>query len=150
MGEPVDAERWTPLLPYALERATDRVFAFMNAHYLYALTRAGQRSAADAALRQLTADPPPDPAWEVGLALLAGVVDLADGRWAPGVASLEPFVELLPCVGGSDAQNDLFLQAYLVGLVRCGRAGDARRLLAQRIGDRAPNPQETAWFSSLT
>ncbi len=146
-GEPVAAEDWAPMLPYARARAGDRVMPFMNAHYVHALGRAGEGDAARAALSLLAAraDGTREP-WRTGLALLHGVLALAEGDGKAGVAAMEPVFGTLGCTGGSDAQNDLFAQAYLVGLARSGRAGEASALLRRRIGERAPTPQEISWL----
>jgi hypothetical protein len=146
-GEPVPAQDWAPMLPYARARAGDRVMPFMNAHYVHALGRAGEGDAARAALGRLAAraDGTREP-WRTGLALLHGVLALAEGDAKAGVAAMEPVFGTIGCTGGSDAQNDLFAQAYLVGLARSGRVDAARALLRRRIGDRAPTPQEESWL----
>lgn len=146
-GEVVDPALWGPIVPFAEERAADRVFPFMNAHYLYALARAGRVGAARTALDVLSGPSGPlSPAWEVGLPLLRGVVALAEEDWAGAVRSMAPVIDTVSCVGGSDAQNDLFAQSYLVGLARSGRVDEARRILARRTGNRTPSAQELAWL----
>jgi tetratricopeptide (TPR) repeat protein len=147
MGEAVDPALWGPIVPYAEERAADRVFPFMNAHYLYALARAGRVGTARTALAELSGPGHPlSPAWEVGLPLLRGVVALAEEDWPGAARAMAPVVDAASCVGGSDAQNELFEQSYLVALARSGRADVARRRLARRTGDRAPGPRELAWL----
>lgn len=147
MGEEVDPARWTPIVPYAQERAADTVFPFMNAHYLYALVRAGRADAARNALAELSgATGARSSAWEVGLPLLRGVVALAGEDWPGAVRVMAPVIDTVSCVGGSDAQNDVFQQSYLVSLARSGRTDEARRRLERRVGDRAPSPQELAWL----
>lgn len=146
MGEAVDPARWDPIVPFAEERATDRIFPFMNAHYLYALGRGGRLDAARSALDALSRWPgSPARHWEVGLPLLRGVVDLAAEDWAAAAEAMAPVIDRASCVGGSDAQNDVFLQSYLVALARSGQAHEARRRLALRVGDRPANPQERSW-----
>ncbi|MGH9093014.1 MAG: tetratricopeptide repeat protein, partial [Acidimicrobiales bacterium] len=108
MGERVDPALWAPIVPYAEKRAADRIFPFMNAHYLYALVRAGRADAARDALAELSGPAgPASPAWQVGLPLLQGVVALAAEDWSGAAASMAPVVDTVACVGGSDAQNDL-------------------------------------------
>jgi hypothetical protein len=146
-GHTVRQEDWAPMLPYARARAGDRVMPFMNAHYVYALGRAGEGDAARDALGRLAAraDRGAEP-WRTGLGLLQGVLALAEGDAKAGVAAMEPIFRTLACTGGSDAQNDLFAQAYLVGLVRAGRRDAAHALLTRRTAGRAPTPQEISWL----
>jgi len=148
-GHRVAREDWAPMLPYACARAGDRVMPFMNAHYVYALGRAGEGDAARDALARLAAraDTRAEP-WRTGLGLLHGVLALAEDDAKAGVAAMEPVFGTIGCTGGSDAQNDLFAQAFLVGLVLAGRQGEARSLLARRTEGRAPTPQEQSWLQA--
>jgi tetratricopeptide (TPR) repeat protein len=147
-GLEVDRSEWEPFVPWAAERADDHVMAFMNAHYVYALGRAGQGAVARAALDRLARTRGPRPGrWAVGLPLLRGVLALAEDDPSGCVAALEPVRPDLPGVGGSDAQNDLFQQSYLVALARSGRTDAAAALLAQRLGGRRATPQEERWLA---
>jgi tetratricopeptide (TPR) repeat protein len=138
---------WSAFLPWAAERADDDVTPFLGAHYLYALTRAGERAAARESLARLEArSVPGTPAWRSGLPLLRGVVDLAAGDVRGCVASVGPVLGSLACIGGSDAQNDLFAQSYLVALARSGRVDEATRMLRGRAGDRPFTAQEESWL----
>ncbi len=152
-GHTVPQEDWAPMLPYARARAGDRVMPFMNAHYIHALGRAGEGAVAREALGRLAArtqnaaDTAAEP-WRTGLGLLHGVLALAEGDAKAGVAAMEPVFGTIGCTGGSDAQNDLFAQAYLVGLVRAGRRDAAHSLLRRRTAGRAPTPQEQSWLQA--
>lgn len=146
MGGEIEPARWKPFVPFAEDRATDRLFPFMNAHYLYALVRAGGADTARAALTELSQPPGASfPSWDVGLPLLRGVVALAEEDWTAAIKVMEPVIDRVGCVGGSDAQNDLFEQSYLVGLARSGRGNEARERLARRVEGRSPTPQELIW-----
>lgn len=146
-GETVAQSDWAPMLPWALARAADRIMPFMNAHYIYLLGRAGEGDAARDALSRLAAraETAAEP-WVTGLALLHGVLALAEDDPHRSVAMLQPAYASLQCAGGSDAQNDLFRQSYLVALARSGRRDDAARLLQQRVGLRDLTPQEQSWL----
>jgi tetratricopeptide (TPR) repeat protein len=148
-GQTVPPEDWAPMLPYARARAGDRVMPFMNAHYVHALGRAGEGAAARDALARLAARTVTEgEPWRTGLGLLRGVLALAEGDAKAGVAAMEPIFDTVGCTGGSDAQNDLFAQAYLVGLVRAGRRSEAHALLKRRTAGRAPTPQEGSWLQA--
>lgn len=146
-GESVTPEDWAPMLPLARARASERVMPFMNAHYIYLLGRAGQGDAARDALSRLAARPETaaEP-WVTGMPMLRGILALAEDDPRAAAAALGPVFGNLQCTGGSDAQNDLFRQSYLVALARAGRRDDAASLLKTRIGARAPTPQEASWL----
>ena len=148
VGHPVGPELWAPLLPYARERAGDIVAPFLNAHYVYALTRAGEGRTARRAIELVSqrVDAGRDP-WRTGLPLLHGVAALAEDDLEDGLAALEPIRGTLRCVGGSDAQNDLFSQATIVALARSGRADRAAALVRERTAGRRPTPQEQTWLA---
>jgi hypothetical protein len=152
-GHSVGREDWAPMLPYARARAADRVMPFMNAHYVYALGRAGEGDAARDALARLAARTSQaadteTQQWRTGLGLLHGVLALAEGDAKAGIAAMEPIFGIVACTGGSDAQNDLFAQAYIVGLVRAGRRDKAHELLQRRTAGRTPTPQEISWLQA--
>lgn len=146
-GETVAQEDWAPMLPSARARAGDRVMPFMNAHYIYLLGRAGEGDAARDALSRLSARPETatEP-WVTGLPMLHGILALAEDEPKKALAAMGPVFGSLQCTGGSDAQNDLFRQSYLVALARAGRRDEAVSLLENRIGARKPTAQEASWL----
>lgn len=142
-GHPVEAALWAPAAGAARARASEAVMPFLNALYLHALARAGEATAAGVALAALEArmggagEP-----WATGLAVCRGVLALAEGDAARGVAAIEPVLPRIGAIGGSDAQNDVLVLAFVAGLVRAGRPADAAAAMAQRLRGRAPTPYE--------
>jgi len=84
---------------------------------------------------------------DVGLPLVTACAAFAAGEPARAVVLLEPILGELAVVGGSDAQNDLFRQTFLVALLDCGRASEARRRLDARIAGAAPTAAEQVWLT---
>ncbi|HEX3983525.1 MAG TPA: hypothetical protein VHX12_07520, partial [Acidisoma sp.] len=132
-GASVAQEDWAPMLPFARARAADRIMPFMNAHYIYLLGRAGEGDAARDALsrlaakREMTTQP-----WVMGLPMLRGILALAEEDPREAVAAMAPVFDHLQCTGGSDAQNDLFRQSYLVALARSGQRDETATILKKR------------------
>lgn len=51
-------------------------------------------------------------------------------------------------IGGSDAQNDVIRQTWIVSLAKSGRRDDAAAELRCRAGGRRRTPQEEAWLDA--
>jgi len=151
-GRRTDAE-WRALAPHLEGRPGEQIFPFLNAHYAYALVRAGRDDEAAAALAALRAfaleqsGPAARAFRDVGLPLVTACAAFAAGEPARCVVLLEPILAELAIVGGSDAQNDLFRETYLVALLDCGRAAEARRRLDARIAGAAPTAAEQVWLA---
>lgn len=147
-----DAE-WRELAPHLVERAQEQIFPFLNAHYVYALTRAGWSDVVDDALARLRAHAFRQTGAaarvfrDVGLPLVNACAAFAAGEAARCTVLLEPILPEIACVGGSDAQNDLFRQTYVVALLDAGRQGEARRRLNARLAGHQPTAVEQGWLA---
>jgi hypothetical protein len=146
-------QEWRALAPHLVERALEQFFPFLNAHYVYALTRAGMHDVVQESLSRLR-----DYAFrqsgfsarvfrDVGLPLVTGCAAFAAGEAARCTVLLEPIMPEVACVGGSDAQNDLFRQTYVVALLDAGRQTEARKRLNARIAGHAPTAAEQGWLA---
>ena len=138
-GWTVDDARWADVADHVEARVDECVFPFLSAHHGYALARAG-RTDALAALRasvQRRADVGDGEAtrvWQpIGQPVVEACIAHGSGDLAQAAALLDPVAGGMAAVGGSDAQDDLFRQAYLTALAGAGRTADAQ-----------------AWFESMT
>jgi hypothetical protein len=151
-GRRCDAE-WRALAPHLVDRALEQVFPFLNAHYVYALVRAGEHDVVQDALARLRAYAFRQTGRaarvfrDVGLPLVTACAAFAAGEAARCTVLLEPVLPEIACVGGSDAQNDLFRQTYVVALLDSGRQTEARRRLNARLGGNPPTPVEQGWLA---
>jgi len=151
-GHRRDAE-WQALAPHLVERAREQFFPFLNAHYVYALTRAGWTEVVDDALARLRAYAFRQTGAgarvfrDVGLPLVNACTAFAAGEAARCTVLLEPILPEIACVGGSDAQNDLFRQTYVVALLDSGRQSEARRRLTARLAGHQPTAVEQGWLA---
>jgi hypothetical protein len=143
---------WPAIAQQVAPRAGEQIFPFLNAHAIYALARAGWRDEAQAASAALAMYAAARRGgyrrvWrEIGLPLVEGCRAFAQGDHAQCATLLEPIAGDFCCVGGSDAQNDLFMQTLLVALIESGRTSTAATLLAHRLRGRAPTPLEAQWL----
>ena len=146
-------DAWRALAPHLVERALEQVFPFLNAHYAYALARAGEHDVVQEALVRLR-----EYAFrqtghaarvfrDVGLPLVTACAAFAAGEASRCTVLLEPVLPEIACVGGSDAQNDLFRQTYVVALLDSGRQTEARRRLTARLAGHAPTAVEQGWLA---
>lgn len=148
-------DEWAPLAERIIPRANEQVFPFLNGHYVYCLVRGGRAQEAGTALaliRRYAEQQTGHSAhvWgEVGVPLAEGCIAFAQGDHARAVQWLEPIEDALFCVGGSDAQNDLFRQTYLLALIESKQRAKAADLLARRQRSRPPTPLEERWSSRL-
>jgi hypothetical protein len=124
-------EAWPAIAERVAPRAVETFMPFMNAHYVYALARAGRTDAVEAALASVRARSAADDeegrrVWApVGRAVVEAAAAFGAGDRAGAAALLDPVMPDMPAIGGSDAQVDLFRQAYLRGLQAAGRRADA-------------------------
>lgn len=137
---------WGELADRAEQRIAAQYMPFLDAHYAYALARAGRNDALQALLanvdaRSAATDAEAPRSWTpVGRSLVHASACLARGDAAPSARLLGPVIADVAVVGGSDAQVDLFRQAYFHALVGSGRKADARGYWTAVIGDRPPTP----------
>jgi len=127
---PMDAE-WPSIADHIAPRAVETFMPFMNAHYVYALARAGRTDAVEAVLagvraRSAASDEEAKRVWApVGRAVIEAAAAFGTGDRARPAALLDPVMPMMTSIGGSDAQDDLFRQTYLRSLQAAGRRADA-------------------------
>ncbi len=127
---PMDAQ-WPSIAEHIATRALETFMPFMNAHYVYALARAGRADVVEAALagvraRSTADDEEAKRVWApVGRAVIEGAAAFGAGDRARAAALLDPVMPMMTSIGGSDAQDDLFRQTYLRSLQAAGRHVDA-------------------------
>ncbi len=127
---PMDAQ-WPSIAEHIATRALETFMPFMNAHYVYALARAGRADAVEAALagvraRSAADDEEAKRVWApVGRAVIEAAAAFGAGDRARAAALLDPVMPMMTSIGGSDAQDDLFRQTYLRSLQAAGRHVEA-------------------------
>jgi hypothetical protein len=148
-GTPMDGE-WPSIAEHVAPRAVETFMPFMNAHYAYALARAGRADTLAAALdavreRSTAGDEEGTRVWApVGRAVVEAAAAFGAGDRARAAALLDPVMPMMTSIGGSDAQDDLFRQMYLRSLQAAGRRADAAAYFERITADKAPTPLDRA------
>jgi tetratricopeptide (TPR) repeat protein len=146
-GTAMDSE-WPSIAEHVAPRAGETFMPFMNAHYVYALARAGRAddvAAALAAVRRRSAgdDEEAERVWvwaPVGRAVLEAAAAFGAGERARAAALLDPVMPMMTWIGGSDAQDDLFRQTYLRSLQAAGRHADAAAYFERMTARKSRTP----------
>jgi tetratricopeptide (TPR) repeat protein len=148
-GTPMDAE-WPSIAGHVAARAAETFMPFMNAHYVYALARAGRSDAVEAALaavrgRSEGGDEEAKRVWApVGRPVIEAAAAFGAGDGASAAQWLDPVMPLMTSIGGSDAQDDLFRQTYLRSLQAAGRRADAAAYFERITAGKAATPLDHA------
>ena len=151
-GERVD-RHWTELADRAETHIEERYMPFLDAHFAFALARAGRTSAleqlkARVAERANRADAEATRSWApVGRALIDACAAYAAGEAARSAELLDPVMANVTVVGGSDAQVDLFRQTYFRSLIDCGRKADAKAYWTKKTAGKTLSPLDRSWLS---
>jgi tetratricopeptide (TPR) repeat protein len=146
---PTDAQ-WPAIAEHIAPRAVETFMPFMNAHYVYALARAGRADAVEAVLARVRARSAADDeeakrVWApVGRAVIEAAAAFGAGDRARAAALLDPVMPMMTAIGGSDAQDDLFRQTYLRSLQAAGRRADAAAYFQAITADKSPTALDRA------
>ena len=141
---------WAAIADHIAPRALECFMPFMNAHYVYALARAGRGDALAAALASVCArseekDEEARRVWApVGRTVVEAAAAFGLGERARAAALLDPVMAQMTAIGGSDAQDDLFRQTYLRSLQAAGRHADASAYFAAITAGKTPTPLDRA------
>ncbi len=151
-GERVD-QYWSELADRAQTHIEERYMPFLDAHFAFALARAGRTSALDQLRarveeRAKRGDAEAARSWApVGRALVDACAAYAQGEAARSAELLDPVIGEVTVVGGSDAQVDLFRQTYFRSLLDCGRKSDAKAYWTAKTAGKTLSPLDRAWLS---
>ncbi|WP_426409244.1 tetratricopeptide repeat protein [Bradyrhizobium ganzhouense] len=127
VGEPRSPELWREISQYAAKWFPNSGIIFADMHSALAFAMADD---AEALARII--ETPKGPAADILVPIARGFDGLARGDWTRVVDELKPVLQTHERVGGSRAQRDLLEYSVTCGLLRSGRADEARRLIASR------------------
>ena len=116
-------DHWTALADRAQTHIEERYMPFLDAHFAFALARAGRTSALEQLLARVaeraTAPMPRRAQLGAGRPCIDRCVRrIRHGEAARSAELLDPVMANVTVVGGSDAQVDLFRQTYFRSLYR--------------------------------
>ncbi len=153
-GKP-QQQAWFDIADAAAEFAMDQFTPFLNAHFFYALARAGRKDELQQAFTKYKRHAEVQSGYYhrnwfiVGHKLLEAVVDFANENWQGCVDKLAPYINIIGCVGGSDAQVDLFKQTYLCALINAKHYHEANTMLYERANKFVFSPLESFWMEQI-
>lgn len=111
-------QRWQDISPYLELRLHEHHLPFQDLHYVYALVRAGCDRWCEQMLQSMVAhaqslESLEQRRWQdIVLPAAHGLVAYAMADWQKAVLYLQPIMDKLPQVGGSDTQQKLFQKLY--------------------------------------
>lgn len=146
-------DAWAPMMSHLGGGARGFMFPFLASHYAYALARGGQETEAREVIvrqRRLAESRQGDEGriWQqIGTPLVEGCLASALEDHATAARLMGPAIREAGRIGGSDAQNDVIRQTWIVALAKSGRRDEAASEVARRAGGRRLMPQEEAWLA---
>jgi tetratricopeptide (TPR) repeat protein len=150
-SERVD-QHWAALADRAETHVEERYMPFLDAHFAFALARAGRASALTQLLervkeRAVRGDAEAERSWApVGLPLIEACAAYARGEAVRSATLLDPVMHNVTVVGGSDAQVDLFRQTYFCSLRDSGRTSDATAYWTAMTAGKTLSPLDRQWL----
>ena len=126
-GEPRQDDRWREVSDFAARMFPKPGIAFADIHAALAHAMAGAAEPLEAYIKNAAG-----PAGEVAAAVAEAFDAFARGAWEACIVLLTPFMATHERLGGSRAQRDLIEFTLVAALLRCGRAEDAKLMLATR------------------
>lgn len=154
-GRTVDDARWSDVADHVEARVRECVFPFLSAHHAYALARAGRPDALAALLDTVAGRARRDDAearrvWRpIGRPVVEASAAHGRGDLAAAAAALDPVIDEMPAIGGSDAQDDLFRQAHLTALIGSRRWDDARRRFEAMTSFKSRSPLDESLLARI-
>lgn len=133
--------RWTPIVEQVAARGPEHILPLHDVHFIYALVRGGRIKEAEALGYSLAYDAHRGDrnVWQtVATPLVRGVAAYGMGAYDVAADLLAPTLNQLHRLGGSQAQRDVFVQAWIDAALRDGQYSAVSDLLTRRLNAR-PN-----------
>lgn len=130
--------RWAPVAARVVQRAPEHLWPFHDLHYIHAISRHGTQAQANGFLATMK-----DKAqraggvWkDIAVPAAQAIVACNQGRHGEACDVLTPLLPQLFRIGGSHAQRDVFVQAWIDASFRSKRLSALDHVLAERSHDR--------------
>ena len=129
--------RWEELADFSENRVEDGCLVFADLHYLMALTGAGRGAASAAMAQRFARDATktgemPARVEAPGTAALTGLNAFSEGRYDAAFLNLAAARPLMPTIGGSHAQRDVFERITIDAGLRAGHYDATAAILRDR------------------
>ncbi len=114
------------------EHVYQQYIPFDNAHYVYALAKTGHHQAVQKAIDSIKTHK--QPLWKnIALPMMQGIAAFAQEDYKMANHYFEPLTQDVLQMGGSDAQDELFLQTMMISLLRAGEKQKAAQFMQKHF-----------------
>ncbi|CEG61011.1 Expressed protein [Legionella micdadei] len=142
------------IIPYLGIHPYEQYTGFNNIHFIYCLAKAGENRQVNQSLESITKYCHSLPTgltkklWcEVNLPLCKAVGAFAQEDYGASCKLMEPIIDRCFQVGGSDAQDELFLQTYVMSLSRNKQKDKAKAFFDNHLSYYKNTALADYWFS---
>lgn len=153
-GMPQD-KKWLDIVSHLSNHPLDHYMPFNNAHLIYALARVNDKKRIAEVMQELKSYAKSQVGethklWhDIATPLLQGCVAFAEQDYQRATTLLDPIMAGdVFAVGGSDAQDELFVQTYYVGLVKSGQLNKAKNYFNTYLSHYENSPLANYWLSA--
>jgi hypothetical protein len=149
------AKNWQTISNHISNYPYEHYMPYNNAHYVYALIRAGKRDGALQVIDNIDSDADKlgtigHKVWHtVSKPLLQGCLSFAEEDYQRASTLLRPVIKDAFCVGGSDAQVELFWQTYLLSLIHSNQYTEAKSFFNQYLSHYKSTPLGELWLAKI-
>lgn len=145
--------RYKDIIQYMGDTPNQSYVGFNNAHYIYGLVRAGENNRATIALKKMKQHAQRRPPsqnkhlWQsIIIPFCEGIQAFANEAYSKAYRKLHPIIDDCYQLGGSDAQDELFTQTYLVTLLKLNQKNEARAFFLKTLKHYEGTALESYWF----
>ncbi len=145
-------EEWRKIDKHLGKHPIECYMPFNNAHFIYALVKSKGTEIANKAVQQIENDANTLSGnsyrlWHtITKPFLHGCIAFADGDYSRANEYLDPIINEVFCVGGSDAQDELFTQTYLLSLIKTNQRKKATNYFEKYLLHYQHTPLSQYWF----
>ncbi|WP_347251815.1 tetratricopeptide repeat protein [Legionella sp.] len=141
------------LIPFLGVHPYEQYTGFNTAHFIYCLAKAGETKQVNDSLKSIEKHINSLPVgvtqnlWcEVNFPLCKAVAAFAQEDYQTSYRLLEPIIERCTQIGGSDAQDELFIQTYLISLLRTQQKNKAKQFFDHHLSHYKNTALADYWF----
>ena len=145
---------WKKIKAYLQQHPYEQYIGLNNVHFIYCLARLGDDEAVIRALNAIEAyintlhPGNMRQLWmKIVLPFCKGVAAYVKGQYSKAIYFLSPIIKDCFQMGGSDAQNDLFLQTYLLCLLKTNKQEEAKLFFDHYLSYYRNTPLAEFWFT---
>ena len=128
-------DRWKPVVTKVVERWHEHILPFHDLHFVYALARGQRPREAQEFLASMMRHGEKDATgiWDsIAIPCAKGLIAYAERRFADTAEHIRPLLPRLHLIGGSHAQRDVFVQAWIDAALKAGNHSAAAEVVTLR------------------